>query len=90
MASYRIIIRTSAGRQLRKLEAVVLKRIAAHIDGLQENPFPHGVEHITGSGNPPLYRLRVGKYRILYMVDTSAFIVTVCGIGHRSTIYRQV
>lgn len=90
MASYRILVRISAGRQLRKLDAVVLKRIAVHIDSLQENPFPQGVEHITGSRNPPLYRLRVGKYRILYMVDTSAFTVTVCGIGHRSTIYRQV
>ncbi len=35
-----------------------------------------------------LWRIRSGKYRILYQIDDSAKVVTVVGVGHRKDVYR--
>lgn len=88
MASYNVDFRKSARRQLRKLPPDIIKRIAPRIDQLESNPFPHGVEQLKVYQKPPLYRMRVGDYRILYIVDTSTNTITIFGIGHRREIYR--
>lgn len=88
MESFNIVFRKSAARQLRKFGPDIIKRISERIDQLEENPFPQGIERIRGSRNPPLYRIRVGDYRVLYTVDASTNTVTIFGIGHRAKIYR--
>lgn len=89
MVSYNVVFRKSASRQLRKLPGNIVKRISARIDQLENNPFPHGVEHLKVYRSPTLYRIRVGNYRILYTVDTSTNTITIFGIGHRREIYRS-
>jgi mRNA interferase RelE/StbE len=88
MASYNVVFRKSASRQLRRLPADIIKRITVRIDQLEENPFPHGVEQLKAYRKPPIYRIRVGDYRILYTVESSTSTVTIFGIGHRREIYR--
>ncbi|MCH7606024.1 MAG: type II toxin-antitoxin system RelE/ParE family toxin, partial [Chloroflexi bacterium] len=34
------------------------------------------------------YRLRVGRYRVLYEIDDQDGMITVFAIGHRREIYR--
>ena len=89
MASYNVVFKKSASRQLRKLPADIIKRIADHIDQLENDPFPHGFEKLKVYRNPLIYRMRVGAYRILYAVDASTNTITVHGIGHRREIYRS-
>ena len=40
-------------------------------------------------GNPGLYRLRVGEYRIIYSVDGDKLIVYVIDAGNRGDIYKR-
>ena len=47
---------------------------------------PHGCGKLTGSLNS--YRLRVGNYRILYVIDDAEALVTVFAVGHRREVYR--
>jgi len=89
MDSYNVVFRKSASRQLRKLPADVIKRIAGRIDQLENNPFPHGFEQLKVYRDPPIYRMRVGDYRVLYTVDSSTYTITIHGIGHRREIYRS-
>jgi mRNA interferase RelE/StbE len=41
------------------------------------------------AGEPDLYRIRVGPYRIIYQVKDEALTVLVLAIGHRREIYRR-
>ncbi|HDZ69003.1 MAG TPA: type II toxin-antitoxin system RelE/ParE family toxin [Phycisphaerales bacterium] len=88
MVSYNVVFKKSASRQLRKLSPDIVKRVAVRIDDLENNPFPHGVEQLKVYRDPPMYRIRVGDYRILYTVDASTNTITIFGIGHRREIYR--
>lgn len=44
-----------------------------------------GVKKLQGQDN---YRLRVGDYRILYLVENADLVILVVAIGHRREVYR--
>ena len=86
MADYRVEITRSAARELENLGPRLGRRILGPIEGLASNPRPRQSRKLTGSENS--YRLRVGRYRILYQVDDSNRLITVFAVGHRREIYR--
>ena len=85
MASYELLIKPSAARELEELPAKDRKRISERIHSLAGQPRPPGGEKLAGEEK---YRLRQGRYRILYSVDDAARNVTVVKIGHRRQVYR--
>jgi mRNA interferase RelE/StbE len=66
----------------------IKRRIGEAIDGLETNPRPNGVEKLTGV-RPPIYRIRVGDYRILYDINDTAVTVAIARVGDRKMIYRR-
>jgi mRNA interferase RelE/StbE len=58
-------------------------RIAAAIDGLADNPRPARASKLRGRA--PLWRLRVGDYRIVYNVFDPDLLVTIEDILRRTT-----
>ncbi len=36
-----------------------------------------------------MLRLRVGDYRVVYLVDEGRIVVTVVRVGHRREVYRS-
>ena len=85
MASYEILIKPSAVRELEDLPLKDRPRIATKIQALSEDPRPRGCEKLTGQDR---FRLRQGDYRILFEVDDPAATLTVVKIGHRGQVYR--
>jgi mRNA interferase RelE/StbE len=85
VASYELLIRRSAAKELEALPLKDRKRIAAKIQALSLNPRPQGVEKLSGEEK---YRLRQGDYRLLYEIDDPAGVVTLVRIGHRRDVYR--
>ena len=87
MASYKLSIKPSAGKEL---EAVGSKadrtRIVAKITALATNPRPHGSEKLAGYDDR--YRIRQGNYRVVYEIIDNASRVTIYKIGHRRDAYR--
>jgi mRNA interferase RelE/StbE len=67
-------------------DAALYRRLRTAIDGLQEDARPFGCLKLAGE--PDLYRLRVGQYRIIYQVQDETLTVLVLSIGHRREIYR--
>ncbi|AIY90021.1 hypothetical protein GACE_0975 [Geoglobus acetivorans] len=51
------------------------------------NPFSHDVKKLVGTKEPPLFRLRVGEYRIVFWVDWDSKTIYVERIFHRSEGY---
>ena len=85
MASYRLLIKPSAARELENLPLKDRKRVAARIQRLGSNPRPDGAEKLSGQDK---YRLRQGDYRVLYSIDDTQAQVVVVKIGHRREVYR--
>jgi mRNA interferase RelE/StbE len=85
MAKYKIEIKKSAVKEIRKLPSRELKSILAKIDSLADNP--RGPDTVKLSGEEK-YRVRMGDYRILYMIEDDVLIVYVVKVGHRKDIYK--
>jgi len=64
------------------------KRLFAEIQSLVTNPRPAGAIPIKGRKN--LYRVRVGNFRIVYLVKDEELLVLVVRAGHRKEIYEIV
>ena len=61
------------------------QRIVRRIEALADDPRPHGCEKLSGYDR---YRLRQGRYRIVYEVRDDVVLVVVVKIGHRRDVYR--
>jgi mRNA interferase RelE/StbE len=83
---YRIQFAPSARRQLGELPRPVQQRITSSIDQLAVSPRPRG--SIKLEGEDDLYRIRVGKYRIIYAIYDEELIVLVLRVGQRRDVYR--
>lgn len=85
MASYRLLIKPSAVKELTAIPERDRKRIASRIARLASDPRPSGVEKLSGQEK---YRVRQGDYRVLYSIDDGGEVVVIVKIGHRREIYR--
>ena len=87
MASYRVLIKPSAAKEI---EAVDQKRdrqrIIAKVLALAEHPRPATCEKLAGDRER--YRVRVGRYRIVYSIADDELVVFVVRVAHRKDVYR--
>jgi len=74
-------------REFDRLPIAVQARITKKIDALCDDPRPRGVVKLAGSTDR--YRLRVGPYRVLYVVVDERRIVIVGAVGTRQTVYDR-
>ena len=86
MAKYRILIKPSA---VKEIEAISPKkdrqRLVGRISKLADNPRPPGCEKLSGQEK---YRIRQGRYLIVYSIKDQDLIVYVVKVGHRKDVYR--
>lgn len=85
MDGYRVLIKTSAVKELEAVPRRDRLRIVARITLLADDPRPRGCEKLSGEDK---FRLRQGDYRVVYQVDDDTQEVTVFKIGHRREVYR--
>ena len=85
-SEYRVLFSPSAQHQLRRLPRTDQQRITVRIDQLAIAPRPRGVIKLEGQDD--LYRIRVGKYRVIYGIQDDELVVLVLRIGHRRDVYR--
>ena len=86
--SYRIAVKRSAAKALKKIPKPDRKRIIEKIDGLAENlPNPDTTKM---KGNNPFHKIRVGDYRIVYEIQDDILLILIVKIGHRKDIYRSL
>ena len=83
--AYAVILKRSAEKELALLPEVLHRRIATKLLQLENNPRPPGVQKLHGHDG---YRIRIGDYRVLYLIDDQAKTVEITAIGHRREVYR--
>lgn len=86
MAAYRLVFRRSVSKDLRGIPKDDLRRILERIETLAHDPRPPGCEKLSGAER---YRVRQGRYRILYEIHEAEVTVVVVKIGHRREVYRN-
>ena len=86
MACCQIEWKTSAGRELKKLDRSVVPRIVEAVGRLAKNPFPQGCRKLKASGQS--YRIRVGDYRVVYDVAEERRAIQIIRVRHRKDAYR--
>jgi mRNA interferase RelE/StbE len=85
VASYNVLIKPSAVKELEAVPAKDRRKLAAKIEALAGDARPQGSEKLSGQER---YRLRQGDYRVVYAIDDAHQTVLVVKIGNRRDIYR--
>jgi mRNA interferase RelE/StbE len=86
--TFEVIIRPAAQRALRRADRPIQRRLVDAMADLADDPRPHGVKAIQGQRG--LLRIRVGDYRIVYVVRDSELVIVVVTLGHRSKVYDRL
>jgi mRNA interferase RelE/StbE len=67
VARYAIQIKPSARRELENLSDRLIARLMPKIERLADDPRPPGCRKLRGYKD--LWRVRVGDYRVVYIID---------------------
>jgi len=86
MASYNVRLKRSAEKDLRRIDKSRVPSIIGAIEKLEEDPRPVGCRKLVGSDTS--YRIRVGDYRVLYLIEDAVCVVEVERVRHRKDTYR--
>lgn len=87
--SYTIEWTAPALRELRKLDKPLGRRILTAVTKLGVDPRPPGARALTGQP-PGTIRLRIGDYRVVYVVQDHLVLITVVRVAHRREAYRDL
>ncbi len=68
-----------------RIQAEDRETLSDAIRKLGDNPRHAGTRKLTGR---EAWRLRVGRYRVIYQVFDDRLVVSVISVGHRRDIYR--
>ena len=85
VSRYSIELRPAAAKALRKIDPQDVARLRGAIALLAEDPRPPGAKALQGR---PGYRVRLGRYRIIYTIDDGVLLVVVVTLGQRQDVYK--
>jgi mRNA interferase RelE/StbE len=83
--NYSIEILPRADKELDSLPGQIRERISSAIEELGETPRPPGCKKLRDRDG---WRIRIGRYRVLYVVDDERRRVVIVHVGHRKEVYR--
>jgi len=78
---YKIEIKKSVFKTLRRLDIKTTEKIKKAIDKLGDEPRPVGYKKLVDEEN--LYRIRVGNYRIIYEIQDRVLVIVILYIARR-------
>lgn len=83
---FEIHIDNQPGDFLQKLDEKLQRRIIRKIDSLKDNPFPNNSKRVINREDKT-FRIRVGDYRVLYVVFQKEKGILISKIDKRSRAY---
>jgi len=85
MAVYEILFKKSVFKDFKSIPKKDLQKILERIESLAGNPRLPGSKKLAGQER---YRLRQGRYRILYSIQDQELTIWIIKVGHRKNVYR--
>ncbi len=89
MTSYAVLVHKKVAKNLKDLPEIHTNKFVGLIDVLTSNPFPwkqFDLKKIEGSEDT--YRIRFGKYRVIYYVDKRQKKIHVLKFEIRGKVYK--
>ena len=86
MNSYRVALTSSTEKELHGLPTKMVARVMPRLENLASVPRPRDCKKLKGGDKE--WRIRVGDYRIVYVIDDAARTVDVTRIAHRREVYK--
>lgn len=83
---YKINIHPSAIKDLDSLPDKEAQKILTRILNLEKDPRPVGTQKLNTTEG---YRIRSGKYRILFEVNDKIKVINIFRVKHRKDVYRK-
>jgi len=87
VSDYLIVVARSAQKDLDSLPSEVSSRISSKIEALASVPRPDGCRKLKGEQNS--WRIRVGDYRVIYIVDDNTRTIDISKVRHRREVYDR-
>ena len=86
MAKYALQIQQSAQKELDALDDVLFSRIDRKILARGDTPRSAGYKKLKGHKDQ--WRVRIGDWRVVYVIADVAKVVSVTRIAHRREVYE--
>ncbi len=86
MVKYSLQIKQSAQKELDALDYALFARIDRKILMLAENPRPLGCKKLRGYKDQ--WRIRIGDWRVLYIINDAAKLISITRVAHRREAYE--
>ena len=83
---YQVLIEKRARKSLLKISRQDQARVIKAIQNLKDDQHPLGSKKLVGRD---AWRIRIGKYRVIYEIYDDKLIVDIIDLGHRKDIYRN-
>jgi len=84
MGAYKIFFKKSVWKDFKSIPDKDLTKILACIEALGKNPRQSGCKKLSGQEK---YRLRYGRYRIIYSIQDKEPSIWIVKVGHRKDVY---
>jgi len=86
LSSYAVEVKPSARKELETLPDTVLARVVLKVESLGDIPRPAGCKKLKGYKDQ--WRIRIGDWRVLYIIDDTLKLVSITRIAHRREVYE--
>lgn len=85
---YQVIITKKVSREIRQLNKRDIPRIIEKAESLERDPRPEGSKKLSGFKGD-FWRVRVGSYRIIYLIEEEIKIIKIAKVAHRKDVYPK-
>jgi mRNA interferase RelE/StbE len=86
LSNYVVEVKPSARKELEALPDNVLARVVLKVESLGDAPRPTGCKKLKGYKDQ--WRIRIGDWRVLYIIDDKLKLVSITHIAHRREVYE--
>ncbi len=87
MGDYSVEVKPSVRKELEELPDNVLARVIQKLESLGHAPRPAGCKKLKGYKDQ--WRVRVGDWRVVYIVNDATKLVSIMRIAHRRDVYER-
>ena len=84
--SYEVRWTKTALNSLKRIRREDAERIINKVEEIKHNPYKY-VKKLRGL---PFYSLRVGKYRVILVIEAKKLVIFVLEVEHRRSVYRKL